>query len=171
MASAPKARSSNAFVRGYTRVSSAFGFERPYNLPLYIIFAGALMGFTLSRFMNLNVDGMLRTYSTVVGEWFEETKEPTHTVITIHLASILPAAFLVCLQLTPVIRHECIMYYRIAGHVVLLLLLVSNVSAIVLAPAAYGGHLATRCGIGFLVILTTVGATLAYINIKRKQFD
>ena len=40
-----------------------------------------------------------------------------------------------------------------------------------IARHAFGGTLATQALIGTLVILTTVGLTLAYYNIKRLQVD
>ena len=171
MALPPEKQGGNAFLRGYRKVYSAFGFQKGYNFPLYIILAGALMGFVLSRFMELNIYGQLKPYSTSVGEWYDESRQPYTTAITIHLAAILPAGFLVCLQFTPVIRHKFLLYHRIAGYVIALLLLVGNAGAIMITPVAFGGTLAIQCAVGLLVIMTTGGFALAYYNIKRLQID
>lgn len=91
--------------------------------------------------------------------------------ITLHLGCILPAAFLAVFQFTPVIRHKVTLYHRMAGYVIVTLVLLANAGAIIIAPHAFGGALTTQAGIGLMAILSTVGLFLAIYNIKRMQID
>ena len=89
----------------------------------------------------------------------------------LHLYTILPAACLVVLQFTPVIRYKAMLFHRLNGYAVVLLSLIANAGAIIVLPHAFGGDLATRVMVGVLVISTTVALALAYINIKLLQID
>ena len=84
----------------YRRVHKALHFERGYNFPLFIIFAGALMGFTLARLQYLSINGIFIT-RTVPSDALHYSHPGTKRVaIILHLATILPAAFLVCVSLS-----------------------------------------------------------------------
>lgn len=63
------------------------------------------------------------------------------------------------------------MWHRISGYLIMLLVLISNVSALVIARRTFGGTLDIQGGIGTLVLMTTVGIGLAYYNIKKLQID
>ena len=89
----------------------------------------------------------------------------------LHLGGILPAGLLVVLQFTPVIRKTFVLYHRMAGYIILILVVVSDVGALMIADHTFGGDNATQALIGFLVIITTVSLTLAIINIKRLQIE
>lgn len=89
----------------------------------------------------------------------------------IHLYCILPASLLVCLQFVPVIRHKAILFHRLNGYAVILLSLVSSAGTIIIAKHAFGGEFATQTWTGTLVILTTIGYIMAWINIKLLQID
>lgn len=91
--------------------------------------------------------------------------------ITLHLGCILPAAFLAIFQFTPVIRHKVTLYHRMAGYVIVTLVLLANAGAIIIAPHSFGGAIMTQAGVGLLAILTTVGLFLAVYNIKQMQID
>ena len=71
----------------------------------------------------------------------------------------------------PVIRHRFILYHRVAGYVILFLVLLSDTGALMIANHAFGGDYATQVAVGLLVIITTISLVLAYINIKRLQID
>lgn len=94
-----------------------------------------------------------------------------HTGITLHLACILPAALLAVFQFTPVIRHTFTLYHRMAGYVIVTLVLIANAGALMIAPHAFGGALSTQAGVGLLAILSTLGISLAVYNIRRMQID
>lgn len=91
--------------------------------------------------------------------------------ITLHLACILPAAILVILQFVPAIRHEALLYHRIAGYVIILLALLSIAGAIMIAHRAFGGSLTTQAGVGLLGFGSVTGLVNSYYNIKKLQID
>lgn len=78
---------------------------------------------------------------------------------------------LVVFQFIPIVRRKAILYHRIAGYVLILLVILINASAVMVADRAFGGSLSTQIWIGFTAIITTVGILLAYYNIKRLQID
>lgn len=159
----PKAR--------YARVYGVFGFTRGYNFPLWIIFAGAMLGFSLSRLHFLDYDGHFAKESAPGLMYYFSRGAPRIGMI-IHLATALPAGILMVLQFTPIIRHKALLFHRINGYVVLLLLLISNASACILLPHNHGrSRMDAQTAEGFLVIITTVGMALAYWNVKRLQID
>lgn len=81
------------------------------------------------------------------------------------------AGFLVVLQFTPIIRHKLTLIHRINGYIIVLLALISNAGAIMIAREAFGGTMATQALIGTLFIITTIGLGLAYYNVKVLQID
>ncbi|KAL9008953.1 MAG: hypothetical protein Q9173_005974 [Seirophora scorigena] len=164
------AKPSNGFVRTMRKVYHPIGFKKGYNAILWFIFAGALFGFTLARLQYLSIDGNFRA-GTAPGEWFWMGKGFRKVGLTLHLATILPAALLVILQFIPIIRYKALLFHRLNGYVVILLLVLSNVGALMVARRSFGGGFELQTGIGLLAIMTTVGALMAYINIKRLQIE
>jgi uncharacterized membrane protein len=94
-----------------------------------------------------------------------------HAGIILHLAGVLPAAFLAVFQFVPAIRHRAIIYHRVAGHLILLLILVGVVGALMIGRVSFGGGLDIQAMMGLLAILVVTSLSLAYYNIKRKQID
>lgn len=74
-------------------------------------------------------------------------------------------------QFIPVIRHKFLLFHRINGWTIVVLVLIANAAAIVIAPRAFGGDLSVQTGVGTLVLMTTVGLALAIYNVKRLQID
>lgn len=74
-------------------------------------------------------------------------------------------------QFVPAIRRRFLLFHRINGHIIILLVLVGNAGAIMVCRHAFGGTLSTQAAVGVLVILSTVSIGLAYYNIKRLQID
>lgn len=66
------------------------------------IFAGALFGFVLARLQYLSIDGKYRT-GAAPGDWYWLQHGHLKIGITLHLATILPAGFLVVFQ----VRLQC----------------------------------------------------------------
>ena len=75
------------------------------------------------------------------------------------------------IQFVPIIRHKVRLFHRINGYVVVLLLLLSNVGALMIVRRSFGGEMETQTVVGVLVIMTTGGAFMAYYNIKRLQVE
>ncbi|EXJ73472.1 uncharacterized protein A1O5_03233 [Cladophialophora psammophila CBS 110553] len=152
------------------RIYHPFGFKRGYNFVLFAILVGALIGFVLARFQYLNVDGIFLK-KTIPGDAIHYQSGSKRVGIIMHLACILPAGFLVCFQFVPVIRHRFLLFHRVNGYAIILLLLTGNAGAFMVIPIAGGGSPATQAGLGLLGTMTTVSVVLAYINIKRLQID
>lgn len=81
------------------------------------------------------------------------------------------AALLAIFQFIPIIRYKALLFHRLNGWVILLLLLCANAGAIMVAPHAFGGDLSVQAGTGTLVIITTLGLAMAIYNVKRLQID
>lgn len=81
------------------------------------------------------------------------------------------ASLLVVLQFTPAIRQKWRLVHRINGYIIVLLAVIANVGAIMIAREAFGGTMATQSWVGALFILTTVGLGLAIYNVKMLQID
>ncbi|GAB7362292.1 hypothetical protein MBLNU230_g2310t1 [Neophaeotheca triangularis] len=161
----------NALVRQLRKVYNPAGFSKGYNFALFFILAGALFGFALARLSYLDITNTYYT-STAPGEAYWPRNFSHYRIgITLHLACIIPAAVLVVWQFLPVIRHRALILHRVNGYAVSLLLLVSNVGALMIARRAFGGGLETQGFVGVLAIMTTTGTVLAWVNIKRLQID
>ncbi|KAI4140207.1 MAG: hypothetical protein LQ341_003934 [Variospora aurantia] len=164
----------NKPVTFWHRAYRSMGFQKGYNFSLFIIFAGAIVGFSLARLSYLNISGSASSsYASgaAPGEWYWYSRGIYRIGITIHLATILPAGLLMVWQFIPIIRHKALIFHRINGYLVITLVIISNVGALMIARRAFGGSLETQAGVGVLVIISTTSIALAYYNIKRLQID
>ena len=133
-----------------------------------------MLGFTLARISYLNIAGSTKSSfanGASPGEWYWYRVGHYRIGITLHLATILPAGLLMIWQFLPIIRHKLLIFHRINGYLIILLVFLSNIGALMIVRRAFGGTLATQAGVGTLVILTTTSLCLAYYNIKRLQID
>ncbi|KAK5683760.1 hypothetical protein LTR17_027230 [Elasticomyces elasticus] len=167
----------NGFVAGMRRLYKPLGFSKGYNFVLWFITIGYLMGFTLARFQYLSFYGIFCNPSVhgasgaAPGECYYYLQDPFRIGMMLHLFCILPAAFLVCFQFVPTIRHKVILFHRINGYLVILLSTIASAGVLIVAQHAFGGDMATRTMVGALVISTTLAYIFAWINIKRLQID
>jgi hypothetical protein len=136
----------NAFVATARRVYHPLGFKKGYNFILFVHTIGALLGFTLSRLMYLDIDnvfcgpGFSTTNRAFPGACYHYRKLSADRVgIIMHLACILPAALLVCLQFVPVIRHKFLLFHRINGYIVLVLSTVGIIAVFLMLRHSMGG--------------------------------
>lgn len=133
-----------------------------------------MLGFSLARISYLNISGDAPSSfksGAVSGEWYWYQSGIHRTGITLHLATIVPAGILMVFQFLPVIRYKAILFHRINGYLIIVLVTLGNIGATMIARRAFGGTLATQSAIGTLVIATTISMALAYYNIKRLQID
>jgi uncharacterized membrane protein len=91
--------------------------------------------------------------------------------IILHISGVLPACIFGIFQFVPIIRHRFLLYHRITGYVVFLLLTVSNVGYLLIADIAEGGDLPTRTFLGFLAIVLTLMMGMSIYNVRRLQID
>ncbi|KAF7587217.1 hypothetical protein BBP40_007554 [Aspergillus hancockii] len=157
-----------AFVRAVRKLYNPLGFKKGYNFTLFFIFGGAWMGFTLARLQFFDFPTFCK--NVVPGECFYY-KNLGYIGLYLHLGCILPAAFLVFFQFIPAIRYKFILFHRINGYIIILLILVSNAGALILARHTFGGLISTQAAVGFLVIMSTGALGIAYYNVKRLQLE
>ncbi|KAF2874236.1 hypothetical protein BDV95DRAFT_626998 [Massariosphaeria phaeospora] len=160
------------------KVRGPFGFKKTYNFVLWFIFAGALLGFVLARFMYLNFNQFCppsrisNGNNAAPGECYYYTNFNQYKIgILLHLGGVLPSGLLAVLQFTPAIRQRFVLFHRINGYAVLLLFLLSTVGALMIARHAFGGGLDVQALVGTLAIMCTVSFVLSYINVKRLQIE
>lgn len=167
-------KQTNVHAERYYKLHKFFGFTKGYNFPLWIIFAGGMLGFSLAKLQDLDYDGHFKhEFALVPGYWYYFSHGHFRYGMLIHLCCILPAGILVVFQFVPVIRHKFILFHRINGYIVTLLGLVSNLSAFVVIRHDQGGgqRIAAQSAEYLMGIITTVGLVLAVYNVRRKQID
>ncbi|KAI1336963.1 hypothetical protein F5Y15DRAFT_392833 [Xylariaceae sp. FL0016] len=168
----------NRFVAAARKVYNPIGFSKGYNFVLWFIFGGAFFGFTLARLPYLDFYGVFCSTDSsntaaqaAPGECFYWTQDFYTIGVMLHLAGILPAALLACVQFVPVIRHKAILVHRVNGYIVVILALVGTAGAIMITPRAFGGGIDVQTGAGALAIAFVWALAMAYINIKRLQIE
>lgn len=161
----------NQFVAFVRRIYNPLGFHRGYNFPLWIIFGLGALGFCASRAMYLDYDGTYKDAKVPIGDWEYQSHGRGRVGMLMHLAAVIPIGFLLPWQFLPIIRYKFILFHRINGYLLILLLFVCDTGAILVGPGALGGTIETRLLIGVLTISTVGSAVLAYVNIKRLQID
>ncbi|EMC91919.1 hypothetical protein BAUCODRAFT_57336, partial [Baudoinia panamericana UAMH 10762] len=160
----------NAFVRVMRKAYHPIGFKKGYNAVLWFIFAGALLGFSLSKLPIMNVNGVF-SKQAAPGEWFWYSKKFYNIFIHIHLICIIPGSIFAVVQFIPIIRYKLLLLHRMNGYLVSLLLVAANIGALGIARHAFGGSISTQTAVGVLAIGTTTSLFLAIYNIKRLQID
>lgn len=164
----------NAFVHHVRKVYNPIGFGKGYNFVLFFIFFGALMGFSLSRLMYLDFNGVFCAEpepAALPSECFFYKDYTERFGIILHLATILPGSILACWQFVPVIRYKAMMVHRINGYIVILLGLASTAGVGMIIRHSAGGSVETQAGLGLLSIMFVASLALAFINIKRLQIE
>jgi hypothetical protein len=163
----------NILIRSLRKIYNPIGFKKGYNALLSFITLGYLVGFSLSQVQKFNVWGYWATEGNAPGEtWAYTTKGPLYKIaMTIHIAIVIPSGLLAALQFIPIIRYEAILFHRLNGHIVILLVLLFSATGIIVSKVAFGGDFATQTFAGFLGIAVVGATALAYINIKRLQIE
>jgi len=129
-----------------------------------------MLGFVLARSQYLNISGVYAK-GAAPGEWYWYRQDYYRVGITLHLACSLPAGFLMVWQFIPSIRHSFLPFHRINGHVIIILVILANVGALMIMRRAFGGDMSIQTAVVALVVLTTIGLMMGYVNIKRLQVD
>ncbi|PVH72991.1 hypothetical protein DL98DRAFT_432153 [Cadophora sp. DSE1049] len=174
MPSDPQPRPAGKFVTAMRKVYRPLGFQKGYNFPLFVIFGGAMLGFTIARFPYLNIGGSASTSfkeGSSPGEWYNYRSGHYRIGLTLHLVTIIPAGFLAVFQFVPVIRHKALLFHRLNGYLLLILSLIGNIGALMIARRAFGGGLDVQSAVGLLAIITELSLAMAYYNIKHLQID
>ena len=161
----------NAFVATVRKIYNPLGFYRGYNFPLWIITGLGALAFCASRAMFLDYDGTYKEDKIPIGEWLYQGHGRGRTGMLMHLAAVIPIGFLIPWQFLPVVWHKFMLFHRINGYLLILLLIICNIGAILVGPGALGGTIEVRLLIGVLTISTWGSALMAWVNIKQLQID
>ena len=125
--------------------------------------------FSLARFKYLSIS--ILASELTPGDWYWYRHGPRHVGFILHLAAMLPAGLLMILQFIPRIRHRFLFFHRVNGYTVLVLCLIGNVTALVIARRAFGGGVGGQSATGMLALISTIAMGLAWFNIRRLQID
>ncbi|KAI6383270.1 hypothetical protein MCOR25_000189 [Pyricularia grisea] len=165
----------------YKKLIRPLGFTGGYSFACFVVFAGTLMGFTLARIQFINVQGVMCSPATAggplrhaaPGECFYFVSGATHERfgIVLHLATVLPASFLACLQLLPALRARFPALHRANGYMVLLLSLLGVVGGLMVTRNAFSGSLVTQVGFGFGAVAFLVALCMGWVSMRRMRVD
>lgn len=158
-----------AFPVHLLEISRIVGYSKPYNLILWFLFTGGLLGFTFARLQLLDASTFAR--ESVPGEWYYMHAGRGRIGLFLHLGTILPCATLVVFQFVPTIRQKWVAFHRVNGYLILVLFMISNAGALVITPHAFGGGLDVQSFIVLLVLSCTISVGLAWYNIRRLQIE
>lgn len=164
----------NAFVAAARKVYGPVGFTKGYNFILFFIFGGAFLGFALARLQYLALDTTCisgKDSEKPLDCYYYTERSIDRVGILLHLATILPASLLTCLQFVPIIRRTFVLFHRINGYLIVILSLVSTAGALMLARNAVGGWMDVQMAVGVLSIAFLSSLALALYNIKRLQIE
>ncbi|KAK2043228.1 hypothetical protein LZ31DRAFT_332967 [Colletotrichum somersetense] len=167
--------SAQGFVALARKVYHPIGFKRGYNFILFVVTAGGMMGFALSRTIYFNIDGVFCNpddkQRTLPGECYFYQSGTGRVGIIMHLTGMLPGGFLACLQFIPVIRQKAALFHRLNGYLVLLLSIIGIIGVLMVTRRAFGGAVSvqTVMGAGSIMFLGALGLSL--YNIKKLQIE
>ncbi|KAG8744039.1 hypothetical protein FRC10_010928 [Ceratobasidium sp. 414] len=88
-----------------------------------------------------------------------------------HIASLLPAGLLAVTQFIPRIRARAINFHRTAGKIVIILTIISIITAWAVVPVSFGGDLAVQSGMYTLGTMILWSTMKAWAAIQRLQID
>ena len=128
-----------------------------------------MFGFCLARTPYFDIHRF--SQQAAPGEWYWYHSGYLRVGIIMHLASVIPAGLLMVWQFLPIIRHKFLLFHRINGYTVIVLLLFGVASALILARRSFGGAPSTQAGLGILAIIIIISLGMAIYNIKRLQID
>ncbi|KAK7962593.1 uncharacterized protein PG986_003418 [Apiospora aurea] len=174
----PSRPPANGFVVAARKVYHPVGFSKGYNFVLWFIFGGAFLGFILARLPYFNFYGIFCSpngsamLGALPGECYYYLNFDRYKVgVILHLAGILPAGLLACLQFTPVVRYKALILHRATGWLAILLSVVGIAGALMIARRAFGGGIESQTITGVMAIAFLVSLLLAVVNIKRLQIE
>ncbi len=128
-----------------------------------------MFGFSLARTTYLNIG----TYSkdAAPGEWYWYKSGHSRIGVILHLATVIPAGLLMVFQFIPLIRKKCLIFHRINGYIVTILLLLGTAAAFMIMRRSFGGAVSTQASVGLLGVMVVVSLGMAMYNIKRLQIE
>ena len=118
-----------------------------------------MLEFFCARVSYMNADGNASSSSknsAAPGEWYKYRDGHYRIGIILHLVTCLPAFFLAVWPFVTVIRRKASLFHRLNGYAVIILVMLSNTGALMVARRVFGGGLDVQSAVGTLAILTIV---------------
>ncbi|KAI0886842.1 uncharacterized protein GGS22DRAFT_158836 [Annulohypoxylon maeteangense] len=177
VASTATRTSENVLAALAKKVYGAVGFSKGYNFWLWFILGGCFSGFSFSRLKYLDFYNSFCGSSNpggrdlaVPGECFYYLTQRYYGVgIVAHLATILPASLLACIQFIPVVRRKAMGLHRIIGWITVALSVPGSITALMIAPRSQGGGLDTQSMVAVLGVMFLFSLTRGCISVKRHK--
>ncbi|KAI1087407.1 hypothetical protein F5B19DRAFT_74910 [Rostrohypoxylon terebratum] len=167
----------STFVALAKRVYGPVGFSKGYNFLFWLILGGAFSLFSFSRLKYLDFYGSFCGSSVpggrdlaVPGECFYYLTQKYYGVgLFAHLATILPASLLACIQFIPVLRRKAMRLHRIIGWIAVALSVPGAITAVMIAPRSQGGGLDTQSMVALLGVMFLYTLTRGCISAKKHK--
>lgn len=167
------------FTASWQRLHQLVGFRHGYNFVLWCILALGLLGFTLSRVPYLDYYGVFckpkslaPSFHAAPGECYFFLNGGREQIgMMMHLYGIIPCCLLLFFQFVPIVRRKAVMFHRINGYIVMLLMAVAVVGGLMVTRNAFGGDVSFQVANVLLGASVTICLALAMISIKRLQID
>lgn len=161
------------------RCASYLEFSDTRHFAAWAVLCGSLAAFSLIHLRYVDLDGvfcrdggLIPPNGAAPGECFYFLGLwPARLGLLVHLALILPASLLACMQFVPRIRRRAARVHRVGGRVSMVLALIGAAGALPTMPNAFGGDLPSQVA-GYLMTFVFVGTQLAaYWHIKHRRVD
>jgi hypothetical protein len=146
----------------YRTISGIFGFKERYSLVLMVIFGGALFAFALARTLMMNPANVRD--KTTPGEWFWYRQPLFKPNIFIHIYTSIFTGLFAGFQFMPAVRRRAIMFHRMNGYFVLLMVVPSTICGCIVARRAFGGEINVQSAFYTAGSLTVYSAYMGYTN-------
>ncbi|CAE6340723.1 unnamed protein product [Rhizoctonia solani] len=145
------------------------GFEKMTTVALFIIFGGAILGFSLSRTPMLSFSRLLEMTTPGEGFWYEQA--PFKANIIIHIFTSLPASFFSVFLFLPITWQRWPKFHSIFGYILSLLLAVSLVCGSILGRRAQGGDLNMQSAVYMLGSASGYAVVMGCLEARRGAID
>lgn len=171
--------SPGSFVPTWRRGHRPVGSQKGYNFSLWCIFAVGALAFTLSRAEYLDYYGVFckknhlsRGHHAAPGECYYFLNGGREQIgMMIHIYSIIPCCILQFFQFVPIVRQRFVLFHRINGHAVIILLSIAIVGVLMALPGSFGGDPTWQAAVMIHTAMMVTGLFLAMTNIKRLQIE
>lgn len=178
-AAATQIRAPKALAASWQRLHLLLGFRNGYNFVLWCFLALGLLGFTLSRAPYLDYYGVFCKRNSLTpslhaapGECYFFLNGGREQIgMMMHLYGIIPCCLLLFFQFVPVIRQKALLFHRINGYIVMLLMAVAVAGGLLATSNSFGGDAAFQVANVLLSASVTICLALAMISIKRLRID
>ncbi|EUC56580.1 transmembrane protein, putative [Rhizoctonia solani AG-3 Rhs1AP] len=145
------------------------GFEKRFNLGLFIFFGGAMVGYSLAKSPSMSFKQSLRQLFPGEGFWFEQNFWKINLMI--HVFASLPASFFSVFCFLPVTWKRWPKLHSVLGYTVSVLLVLSCVCGGIIGRRGQGGDLNTQSAFYMLASGAAGSVILGCAAARRGEFD